>query len=226
MKTNTKKILAVIGITLINLATVFAQNNQFYVGSRFGIGESTLDFKDATRERSKLLIAGGISTAFQFNRFVGVTSDFMFVSKGGKYNGQIVAPDFFGQDRVYTYHDQYDIYSAEIPLALKLTFPVGNNFAFKAYGGPSFQFQLLGAETRNYDDPDFHNDNGYSHRKLNDLQTMETGLVYGLGFEVNSVQDQTFFLDFRLNQSLSNMGLIQSQEVKSSYYMLSIGYLF
>lgn len=223
----TIKHIYVIGLLVFSVNNyIHAQEKHLLIGSRIGIGESMIEFEDLYDEKSRIALTAGISTNYHFNRFIGLGADFMLTTKGGKYTNYTSRQDIFGNNVQYNYRDQYDIYTFDIPLSAKLRIPLSETFAIKAFAGPNFQFTLLGNETRTYDDRDFQTNNGYTDRKLKDLNTMEYGLQYGLGLEVGNVNQQTFFIDFRVNESLTELGKIQGLSAKSSNYLISIGYLF
>ncbi|MES2800626.1 MAG: porin family protein [Bacteroidota bacterium] len=203
-----------------------AQEKQLLVGARFGVGESKINFEGLSGEKSKIAFTGGVSTTYHFNRFFGVGADFMAAAKGGRYRGYTERQDVLGNTIRYNYRDQYDIYTFEIPLTAKLRIPLNETFALKAFAGPNFQFSLYGTESRQYDDANYNEDYGYSRRKLNDLNTLELGVQYGAGLEVKSINQQALFIDFRMNESLSDLGTIQDRKVISNNYLISIGYLF
>lgn len=225
MRTIVNTTLLCLGLMTLGNSS-FAQDRRLAVGSRFGIGESKIDLSGSSDEKSKIAFTAGISSAYHFNRFLGVGADFMFTSRGGNYFSYSSEQDVFGNEVRYDYKDQYNIYSLDVPLALKLRLPLSDNFALKAFAGPNFQFTLLGNETRRYSDPEYDADNGYFNRQLQELNAMEYAFQYGLGLEVGGGNAQTFFMDFRVNQSLSNLGKIQGQNASSSNYLISIGYLF
>lgn len=225
MKIQVKISLIVITLAFINSTILFAQNQHFYLGPRIGIGESVVEFEAHEGERGGLALAAGLTTAYQFNPYIGITSDLLLVSKGGKFIGEINSIEA-NENRTYTYFDKYRIYAAELPVALKLSLPVSERFTLKAYGGPSFQFQLYGTESREFADRNYQIENSYVNRKLRTLNPLEYGLIYGGGFEMRSKENQLFFLDIRTNTSLSEIGVIQSKRAKTAYYMLSVGCLF
>jgi hypothetical protein len=232
MKTITKAVLF-LSLTLSN-PTIFSQEspsmlvqeNAFSIGPRVGVGESIIHLKDQPGEKTKTAFTTGIATTYQFNRILGISTDLMFNSKGGRASGSVVTDGFFGRN-TYFYEDEYKIYTAEIPIALKVNVPVGDHAAIKVFAGPNLQFQLSGSnETRIYSDADFQESNGYSERKLTGLNTLENAFQYGLGLELNPHDSQTVFFDIRANESISSLGTINGRKATSSYYMISLGYLF
>lgn len=230
MRTITNAVL--FSLTLLNSLTfsqegsdLTSQENGFSIGPRVGIGESIIHLEDQAGEKTRAAFTAGIATTYQFNRILGLSTDLMFNSKGGRADGFVVTDGFFGRD-TYFYEDEYTIYSAEIPIALKVNIPMGDHSAIRVFAGPNLQFQLSGNETRTYEDADFQSDNGYRERKITGLSTLENAFQYGLGLELSPRDSQVFFFDLRANESISSLGTINGKKATSSFYMISLGYLF
>ena len=218
--------LSTLSMVLFFIPFGYNQTKGFHYGARVGLGEGIIDVNGKSTENSKLAMMIGGTSVYQFNRFFGLSADFLLTSKGGKLSGTTQQADFFGNQREYKYEDNFNVYSGELPVMFKMNLPLGEDISIRSYAGPSMQFLLLGVQSREYEDPNFNNENGYNGQKMSSLKTVEYGFVYGAGLEVLAKDSRTFFLDFRVNQSLSELGKIDNEKAKSSYYMISIGYLF
>lgn len=218
--------LSTFSVLLFFIPFGYAQEKGFRYGGRIGLGEGIIHLNGETTESSKLALSIGGTSVYQFNRFLGLSADFILTSKGGKSMGITQGFDFFGASREYKYQENFNIFSGEIPLMFKFNIPLGEDISIRSYIGPSMQFQFLGLQSRTYEDPNFNSENGYIDQKISSLETVEYGMIYGAGLEVKALDSRVFFLDFRMNKSISTLGMINDEKAKSSYYMVSVGYLF
>lgn len=219
------KKLIILGILAIASTAAFAQSPGFHKGARFSLGEAT--FKDFNMENatteSKLLMSGGVSVTNQFTENFGLMADVLFTSKGAKASGTTESGGAISSDKKY--NDTYRLFYAELPIMAKLS--VGtDNFYIKGFAGPSINFNLLGTETRVFEDPDYDRNNGYDNRPLNNLEVLEFSTVLGGGIDVINGAGQTFFVDFRVSNPLGVAGKIQGNDFKNSYFSIGIGYLY
>jgi len=204
---------------------VSGQQKGFYYGYRFGIGESKLDFKGVSTGSTKLMFTGGLTTNYQFGKVLGVGADFMFTSKGGRMRGANIITE--GETTTMNYYnDKYSLFYFEIPITAKLSIPLNKSFSIHALAGPSINFKLLGLETREYDNTTFNHLHGYENQEIKTLETIENSFVYGIGAEVSARNNKIFFLDFRKNNSRNPIGYINNHQVKSSYFLISVGCKF
>lgn len=226
MRTKNISMIVLAGcLTLITNRTV-AQEKGFHYGTRFGFGESQIQIEDLSGEQSKLAVNIGIASSYQFSRYFGLTADFTFSSIGGKFRGTANEPDFLGVSRNYVFEDKFDLYQGELPLNVKFSLPVNDDLALKVFGGPSMHFQFAGLQSRRYEDDNHNADYGYSNQRMQNLETVSYGMIYGAGLEVNAADGRQFFLDFRTNQPITDIGTIYGKRARSNYYLISIGYLF
>jgi len=224
MKKSVNKSIILMPFMVLCSLLVDAQTTPgFHYGGRFGIGESILRVDQVSGEDTKLFITGGLSTNFQFNRFLGISADFMVASKGGMIRGYKTDGAF---NRDYYYDDKFSLNYVEIPLMFKFSLPLGEEFAIRAYTGPSFNFLVGGYQTRVYDDGNYNENNGFYANSVSGLKTSESTWVMGVGVDIMTPNGTSFFLDLRTSSPTSSAGRIYNQQAYNSYYMLSIGYLF
>lgn len=227
MKNVTRNISALVLFTALLLIPGFikAQSTGFHYGARFGLGESKVNLENTSATNGKLALSLGAATTYRFNDYLGLNADFLFTSKGGTMNGA-VTESVLGVQRTYTYEDRFNLFYAELPVTGQLRLPLSDDFALKAFVGPSVNFKLLALQSRQYDDDDYDRNNGYSDREMDRVETMEYTLVYGAGIEVQGQDSRTFFIDFRRNDALDGIGFINNQRALSKYFLISAGYLF
>ncbi len=202
----------------------YAQDGGFYYGTRLALGESNLESKGIDNSQSKLFWQLGAASAFQLTNNIGITADFLLTGKGAKGNGSVENGGITGPSE-YTYDEDISLINGEVPLALKLSYPVGGLY-LKAYAGPSINFNFVGTHSRTYDNEGYNNNNGFNNSKIKTLETMSTSFVYGAGVDVKAGNNRLFFLDVRLSQSMADIGTINGEGIQSSFVALTAGYMF
>jgi hypothetical protein len=219
-----KRIILTIAIISVGATALFAQSPGFKKGARFSLGEAS--FKDFNHDNittdSKLLMSGGVSVSNQFTENFGLMADVLFTSKGAKGSGTTNVGAFGSEEK---FDDTYRLFYAELPIMAKIS--VGaDNFYIKGFAGPSINFNLLGTETRVFENGNVDNNEGYRDRQLNDLEVIEFSTVIGGGIDVVNSVGQAFFVDLRLSSPISSLGKIQGATPSNSYFSIGVGYLY
>lgn len=219
------KLLIVLSCGIFFTQNSFGQiTDGFHYGIRVGIGESNLKINNTAGLDSKLLLTGGLSANYQFNRFLGLSADFLVTGKGGVRYGTTRVNTAIGS-RYYDYTETYRLNYVDIPLMLKLSLPLGGEFSIRAYTGPSINFFFSGWENRVYDENDYNQDNGYYNREITTMNVADGGWVFGAGIDINTQNGNTYILDLRSSIGSSPAGRINSNYAYNSYYMISVAYL-
>lgn len=200
-----------------------AQFDGFKYGGRFGIGQARINEAELGDQRGKLALSGGITSTYYFSKTFGLQADFLFTSKGSRASGEEVVQGFFGTTR-FQYEEIYRMFYLEVPVTARLAFG-SENFLVKFYGGPSINFNLLGTQSRTYEDPDYNDDHGFTDREINGLELLEGAGVYGTGFEV-AADEGIFFLDIRNTIAFSSFGIINGRKAFNNYFVIGVGYLY
>ncbi|MFT4996431.1 MAG: hypothetical protein ACI9BJ_000931 [Flavobacteriales bacterium] len=219
-----KKILAFTFLFVLATAT-FAQDKGFYYGTRFSLGESDLLGGQLENTTGKLFWQVGAASAYQFTENIGLTADFLLSGKGTKNNDEVTSSGGVFGDRTYKYDEKVSLLSGDVPIAMKFSVNIQKLY-LKVYGGPSVNFQFAGFHTREYEDANYNDENGFDNKEITSLETMNLGWVYGAGVDVKSGDGRLFFLDFRLGNSPKSIASINGKGVRNSYMGLSAGYLF
>jgi hypothetical protein len=219
-----KKIL-MFAFLLSLAASSLAQDKGFYYGTRVSLGESDLKGGQLDNTTGKLFWQVGGATAYQFHKNIGVTADFLLSGKGTKNTDEVTTSGGIFGTNTYSYDEKISLLTGDVPIALKLSLKVEKMY-FKIYGGPSVNFQFVGFHTKEYDDENYNDRNGFDNTELEDLETMNLGWVYGAGVDVEAGDGRLFFLDFRLGNSPRAIATINGKGVRNTYLGLSAGYLF
>lgn len=206
------------------LASFGQVTHGFHYGVRLGIGESYLRINNTEGLDTKLLLSGGLSANYQFNRFLGLSADFLITGKGGQRYGTTIENTTLGR-RYYDYTETYRLNYVEIPLMAKLSIPLGGEFAIHAYTGPSLNFFFSGWQDREYNNNDYNAQNGYYNQEITTMYSADGGWVLGAGVDINTGKGNTYILDFRTSLGSSPAGRINNNYATNSHYMISLAYL-
>lgn len=209
---------------LLSSCRIFSQIEGLHVGGRFGLGESSMTGGGIQNANRKLAISGGIAANYQFTKMIGLNADFLLTSVGAKANGYTTDGSVFGEQR-YMYKERFDLVNVEVPVTGQLMFWMGDLF-FKAYSGPGMNFNLMAVQTRDYENENYNNSNGFINKPLDDSRNIYYSMVYGLGIGAMSKSDQIYFLDLRINKGLSPIGTMNNQKAYVNYYCITGGYIF
>ena len=223
------KLASILFITYLvfNITQVaYAQDQEFKYGARFGIGESTLKIGSSNSYYSRLALTGGIASDYSFSKYVGIGADFMLSFKGGSTDGSVIEKDIFNNETAYKYEGDVRLVYGELPIALNVKYPITDNFSLKVFAGPSINFKFLGLESRTFENSGYNDDHGYQDRSISGLNTTQFDFFYGAGVVVQNENEQIYFLDFRLGQSIGDMGVLDNQALTGKYFHISAGYLF
>lgn len=212
------KKLLILALAITSFSIANAQKG-FYVGGIAGIGQSSFKSSSLTNQTNRLFIAGGVRGVYHFNKYFGVEADGLITSKGTKATGTIPAT-FLSQAE--NYEERYDLLYAEIPLMAKIRYGFGD-FYIKAFGGPSFNFNIDGTYSIDYER---NNNNDISNAKINNLKVMETALVYGAGIEVDTKDAGLYSLSIRFSSGLSGIAKSTrgSNDIYNQYFAICLGW--
>ncbi len=219
------KKIQLICMLLFMVLIVNAQPKGFYYYSRVGLGTSEFYKTSNVNQQSKLALNVGIAGNYQFNKYLGVIVEANLSSKGAKVIGTEPA-NFTTPAKAY--EDIYRLFYAEIPLLLKASYPISDNFYIKGFGGISNNFKLLGTYSRNYDDP---NENDQLDQEINGININEQSVILGIGFEVQDKAEHLYSVDFRTNRAINSFGNIKNSQNNvitgyNNYYTIGFGFSF
>lgn len=204
--------------------TCQAQSEGFYYGTRLGLGESTIDGGGISNPSGKLMWQAGGSAVYQFSNNIGLGADFLLSGKGVKGSGEVEEGGLTGST-TYSFNEKVSLLSGDVPIYAKASLGFGNIY-IKVFGGPSINFNFGGLYSREYDDANYNDNNGFNNVEMKNLETIETSLMYGLGIDVRSNDGRLFFLDLRLANSMNSIGTLNGSEMNLNYLCLNAGYLF
>lgn len=216
-----KNLILIAVLNLAGIQLIHAQEKVLKLGSRFTLGQSEIMGGDFENKQAGLLIGIGGSADYQFNKIFGLMGDAMLIKKGVALKGTSSGPLIGNQ----AYTDKFHFYQAEFPIMAKLR--IGSEkFAFRAFAGPSFAFNLMSLQSRIYENQNYNEDNGYENRTLQSINIMDKSLVGGLGIEIAGTGREMFFADLRSSQSLSPIGKIDDKDVFLRHFNVSLGCVF
>jgi hypothetical protein len=220
------KIFSSISILLVMLMTsAFAQPAGFKYYTRGGIGTSTFIKEKNSTQAGKIAFNIGMAAHYQFNKNIGFIVEGNFVSKGSRIMG--VEPGSI-TSMPKNYEDVYKLFYAEIPFMLNLSYPVNDMLYIRGFSGLSYNLNLLGTYSRDYNES---NNQDFYDQKIQGLNLTEFSVVYGFGLCVVDKTEHYYNLDFRVNTALNSFGEIRNSENTmisgyNNYYTIGIGYSF
>jgi hypothetical protein len=190
-----------------------------------GLGTSEFSKSSNVNQQSKLALNVGVAGNYQFNKYLGILVEANLSSKGAKVTG--TEPATFTEP-AKAYEDIYRLFYAEIPILLKVSYPISDNFYIKGFGGISNNFKLLGTYSRNYDDP---NESDQLDQEINGININEQSVILGLGFEVQDKAEHLYSVDFRTNNAINSFGNIKNSQNNvitgyNNYYTIGFGFSF
>ncbi|TXC81759.1 outer membrane beta-barrel protein [Luteibaculum oceani] len=214
------KLIQVLVLSLFSLG-LSAQQSGFFSGGRFMMGSSELKEHPFNNGdvNTKLLFGAGFNANYFFTEAVGVGTDVMLNFSGAKVNGQEdgAGGGIFGGSSGEKYTDKYNFIRLELPFLGKLSIPFGD-FAFVAFAGPSFDFNLAGNVTREYNDGDSKSTD------IDNMETITTSFKAGGGVQIANANGKVFMLDARISQDLSPFYTNDNnKDFKIGYFAFSIG---
>jgi len=212
-------------LLLVSVETAIAQPKGFYYYSRAGLGVSTFKNSSLGNQTGKLAFNVGLAGNYQINNYFGIIVEANLSSKGAKIQG--TEPATFTSP-AKSYEDIYRMFYVEIPILIKLSYPITDEFFVKGYGGLGSNFNLLGTYSRNYDDA---NNQDLLDQQINGITLLENSIVYGVGLEVKDKTDHLYSLDFRRVEAINSFGNIKNSQNQSisgynQYYTIGFGYTF
>lgn len=231
MKIKFDKDQRTVAIVILLSATFFlfaknanAQETGFHYGARFGLGESKLISEGIDQSNGKLLLSGGFTSTYQLTDFLGIGADLLVTSKGDKTQGTYTSSGITSNS--YAYTENFSMIYTEVPVTGKLSIPITKNLYLKGFAGPSMNFNLLSSSTRQYDNQNYNEENGYVNKPLNGTEVIEYSIIYGAGFDVIDNNQKMYFLDLRISKPISALGEINGESASNKYMNVSAGYMF
>lgn len=214
-------------VIFLTAATVSAQFKGFHIGGRFGIGQSNTSYKTdgiSPALSSKLFVSGGITSNYQFNRFLGINTDILISQKSTEYTSSIVMEDISGVSE-QPYRNQISGWWLDVPVTGQFSFKI-KEFGVRYYAGPQAGFNLVATETREYDNKTYQEENGYYRREYRNVNITEFAFLQGLGICARDKGERIYFLDFRIAKGFTPFTKINGNNVYNNNFSLSAGCMF
>jgi hypothetical protein len=213
MKKSTVLILALFSFVLAN-----AQKG-FYGGGILAVGQSSFAPSSLENQNNKLFLGGGIRGMYHFNKYFGLEADGILTSKGTKATGTSSGSVIGGNEN---FEESYDFIYVEVPFLAKIRVGRGD-FFFKAFAGPSLNFNVDSRYSINYENS---NNNDITNAKVNGIKVMETAFVYGAGIEVNDDGTGLYSLSVRFSNGITDIGQTtrNNNSITNQYFAICLGW--
>jgi len=199
----------------------YAQQPGYYFGPRLAMGQA--QFTGLPGFYNGFAMQVGLSSSRQFTEaFALQFTPFIGLYNGARQNGEGDGAYPNGMRKILLYRDNYNIYSVEFPLMVK--FSGGFRRAkFSIFGGPSLGYLMAGSRSKQYQDPNYNADHGYSGHSMEDLKRgMYSGDV-GVAAELEASRGLVA-IDFRIHHNFTPLGTLEGTYF--SAHMMTIGLAF
>jgi hypothetical protein len=213
----------------------YAAAVEFSAGPKAGLGISSFWGKDAKVPEDSLGLdgsarvgfAGGGVFAAAFNEYVAGQLEVLYVMKGKKYSGSVTMLGVTA-----TTESTMKLDYLEMPVLLKVSFPVTPVFKPSLFVGPSFAFLLSAKGWSKATVQNVTHDTTVDIKDENN--TFDVGLAMGAGAEIKAgpgsiVFDIRYTLGFITNDKETaddKTNNIKQEEVKNTLFTIMVGYLF
>jgi hypothetical protein len=199
----------------------FAQG-EYKTGARIGIGQST--FTNLDQAKGVIHFMGGFNSTYLLNENLGFSAELLVNTIGTEYRGVRESGGIFSTDQPYT----GDLRFVSINIPVYPTIALGSeDFKFTIHGGPSINFNVFGRESRDFDDDSVDD---VERESLQNYETFNFTVVYGAGVRIKTGAEQYVFLDFRMNNSLTDVYTtdenVDPTSTRANYFSISTGYMF
>lgn len=215
-----------LNITILIIAcwcNLQAQTPGFYFGPRFAMGQAQFTGLQGFRDGASVQL--GVSSNKQFTPSFALE----FMPYIGLYNGQRrigegdgVYPN--GTRKFLYYNDKYNIYSVEFPVYAKFTGGF-RRVNLGLYGGPSLGFLMAGTRSKQYDDPTFNAEHGYSGHAMEDLRNGMYSGDFGVSAELKATRG-IVAIDFRYHHNFSPLGSLENQYFSANTKTVGLAWMF
>lgn len=197
---------------------VLAQERGFRIGPKVMIGTANFtSYNTQGSIDSKLLLGGGLHGGYQFVKMFAIEAELMYVSKGSKVSGTENSGIIISNPE--RYNTDYRLGYIEIPVMGKISLPLGN-FYLKAYGGPSFNYNVYSKYTTEFEKKNTQNGD------MKNINVMELALVLGAGFDIDAGDGGLYSIDVRLSQANDSGQDNNNVNFSNRYVGLSLGVSF
>ena len=211
-------------IFIVSLFASFGLNAQstLGLGTSFGLGTTQLNGDGIKNASSNLAWHVGANAQYQLGTYFAINSGAILQKKGGKNEG-VERAGTIPQD--YKYSESFNLIDVQVPIHLQVHLPLGK-MKVLAYGGPDLNFNVLGLESRTYENNSYNDNNGYQNTAMTNLEVFNFGISYGLGLSAETSAGDEYFLKFGMSTGLNSVGKINNQEAKHQIAQVSLGYIF
>jgi hypothetical protein len=203
---------------------VLGQSQGLRIGTHFGIGEARIKDASIQNQTGKLCLQAGFALTYQFTENFGLYGNMLLTSKGAHASGFTRETGFLGSTD-YPYKQNFALYYAEFPIMAKIGAGI-NDFYFKAFAGPSINFNIYGKEDKEYEDHNYNDQNGFVNREITDLNLVEYSFIAGAGIDIEVARKDVLFIEVRESIGINSFGKINNQDAKNQYFTIAVGYLY
>lgn len=203
---------------------ILPAQKKFHSGARIGLGQSQFTNVQSPRELM-YFTAGGVAS-YQLTPLVDLNAEALLAYEGSGYEAVQERDATLGFGRDEPYSGETRIIALKVPLYPGVS--VGSDeFRFRVHAGPSLNFNFIGREDRDYDNPTINDEENMDLQRIDPLTF---AMIYGAGVKIRATQEKWVFLDFRYSTGLSAIHTFEFHTQPTSpalnYFSISAGYMF
>jgi hypothetical protein len=192
------------------------------LGASLSIGTSQLNGDGIANAKNKLSWSLGGQAQYNLGKYFALNSGIIFQNKGGKAKGTETAGII---QKKYEFEETYNLYDAQVPLHLQANIPLGN-LKLLVFAGPDLNFNLMGLESRVYEDDGYNEQNGFENAAMSNLEVFNLGLTYGVGLSASTSAGDEYFLRVGITNGMQPIGLLNANDAKANLGQITLGYIF
>ncbi len=177
-------------------------------------GENIEEFEEYLQYEMKT--KGGLNFGgfiiINLNNFLALHSEFNYVQKGAKTEGEVLGEKFKAW---------INLAYLEIPAIFRFYLPSQNDFSFSLYGGSYVGLKMSGRAKAQVGDIK-------AERDIENLRSTDAGLILGASFDFSLpfLQVGKLSCDLRYTVGLTSISTETGVETKNKVFSFSLGYLF
>lgn len=213
------RLLLIALLALLASTAVQAQHLGYSAGTRLGMGVSRFSGEGTSEFQGIFHGQIGFANQYWLHRNIGLGADLMFSSRGDKHRG--THPTITGN---YEYTQRYNLYGVDVPVSFIFRYGV-ESFWFSAFVGYDIGFNVVGAESRIYDDDAIDDDFGYSYDDWNTYNVFNGGVFAGAGFSVVR-KEKIYTLDARIMPGSMGSEVAGNSSWRNHIWAISFSTLF
>jgi hypothetical protein len=219
-----KKTVVALFAFIITCGEAFAQSPAIHTGVYAGAGIAS--FSELKDMGATGTFSFGISAigSRPLNEFFAIETYPGYLMMGSVAQGTIVTGDEISGKNFYHFRDQYRLHTVQLPVVAKFSMGVGD-FGLNWFTGPELGFPVSGTASRQFADAIYEAENGYSAKRMNDLEPVNFSFIIGAGISY-PVKRGTIGLNWQFHQPVTATGSINNEKFFANASMWGLTWMY